>query len=76
MSILFMKHAQDMLRERNLDRSLVASAVCRPDWKEEGEDGIQYAYKRVGHKVLRAVLRCEDKCHIVITAYYDRRLNP
>jgi len=76
MSARFTKHAQDMIRERRLDRETVELAVFEPDWIEEGEEGIHYAYKRIGQKVLRVVFRTEDKCQIVITAYYDRRLNP
>jgi hypothetical protein len=76
MSILFTKHAQDMLRVREIDPGLVESAIHSPDWKEEGNEEIMYAFKRVDQKVLRVVYRCEEKCQIVITAYYDRRLNP
>jgi len=76
MTIIFTNHALDMLQERDLDRRLLESAICSPDWTEDGEDGIKYAFKRVGHKVIRVVYRSEDKCQIVITAYYDRRLNP
>jgi len=76
MSIIFTHHAQDMLRVREIDRGLVESAIRSPDWKEESDEGIMYAFKRVGQKVLRVVYRCEEKYQIVITAYYDRRLNP
>ncbi len=76
MSIIFTHHAQEMLRVREIDPGLVEAAICSPDWKEEGNEEITYAFKRVGQKVLRVVYRCEEKCQIVIIAYYDRRLNP
>ena len=76
MAIIFTKHARDMIRERGLERVSVESAICEPDWIDEGEGGIRYACKRIGQKVLRVVFRHEDKCQIVITAYYDRRLSP
>jgi hypothetical protein len=76
MSIIFTHHAEDMLRVREIGRELVESAMHRPDWKEDGDGEIMFAFKRVGQKVLRVVYRSEEKCQIVITAYYDRRLNP
>ena len=74
--VIFTNHAKGMLRLRDIDRGFVESAILRPDWTEEGDEEIRYAFKRDGHKVLRVVYRCEAKCQIVITAYYDRRLNP
>lgn len=76
MSIIYTNHAHEMLRVREIDPGLVESAIISPDWKAAGDDEIKYAFKRVGQKVLRVVYRCGEKYQIVITAYYDRRLNP
>lgn len=74
MTIKFTKHAEDMLKERKIDISLVESAVQNPDWKEDGEDELWHAFKRVGSKVLRVVIKGKEKPYTVITTYYDRRV--
>jgi hypothetical protein len=58
-----------MLRERNINRTLVGSAVKNPDWKEDAENELWYAFKRVWTKVLRAVVKSKEKPYTVITAY-------
>ncbi|MDI6916542.1 MAG: DUF4258 domain-containing protein [Thermoplasmatales archaeon] len=74
MIIKFTKHAEDMLKERNIDRNLVESAVQNPDWKEAPKNELWCAFKRVGVKVLRVVVKGEEKPYTVITAYYNKRL--
>jgi len=74
MNIRFTRHAEDMLQERDLSRELIEKTVIGPDWTEK-ENGKWHAFKRIGRRTLRVVVVTEGKCHIVITAYYDRRLN-
>lgn len=74
MQIRFTKHAEDMLRERNIDRTLVESAVQNPDWKKDADNELWYAFKRVGTKVLRTVVKGKEKPYTVITTYYNKRL--
>ena len=66
MQIRFTKHAEDMLRERNIDRTLVESAVQNPDWKKDADNELWYAFKRVGTKVLRTVVKGKEKPYTVI----------
>lgn len=74
MIIKFTKHAEDMLKERKIDRNLVESTVQNPDWKEDAEDELWYAFKRVGAKILKVVIKSKEKTYTVITTYYDKRL--
>jgi hypothetical protein len=74
MTIKFTKHAEDMLRERNIDKTLVESAIQNPDWKENTENELWYALKKVGPKVLRIVVKGKEKPYTVITTYYNKRL--
>jgi len=72
--VVFTKHAENMLRERGFDREFVVRAVLCPDWSSPGEGEIWYAFKRVGDKVLRVVVRGKQRPFVVITMYFDRRL--
>jgi hypothetical protein len=74
MTLKFTKHAEDMLEERQIDRSLVEAVIRRPDWTENAENEIWYAFKRVGPKVLRIIVKGAKEPFTVITLYYDRRL--
>ena len=73
-TIRFTKHAEEMLRERNLDRELVVDAVLNPDWTEEETEEVWHAFRRVGDKVLRVVVKGHVEPYLVITAFFDRRL--
>jgi hypothetical protein len=74
MTLKFTKHAENMLEERQIDRNLVEAAIRRPDWTENAENEIWYAFKRVGPKVLRIVVKGVKEPFTVITLYYDKRL--
>lgn len=71
--IKFTKHAEDMLIERKLQKELIKEIVAKPEWKDKGEGDTWYAFKRIGGKVLRVVVK-GDKPFMVITMYFDRRL--
>ncbi len=74
MRIKFTKHAEDMLKERNIDITFVEDAVRNPDWKESAEDELWYAFKRVEGKVLRVVIKGRKKPYTIVTMYYDRKV--
>lgn len=71
--INFTKHAEDMLVERGFQKDFIENVVSQPEWAERGEGDMWYAFKRIGKKVLRVVVK-GDKPSMVITMYYDRRL--
>ena len=72
--VVFTKHAEDMLQERGFSRDLIVDVVLHPDWSSPGEGEIWYAFKRMGNKVLRVVVKGKEKPFVVITMYFDRRL--
>lgn len=74
MKIKFTKHAEDILKERNIDITFVEDAVRNPDWKEYAEDELWYAFKRVEGKVLRVVIKGRKKPYMIVTMYYDGRV--
>ena len=70
----FTKHAEDMLRERGLSKELVVDTVFNPDWTERETEEVWHAFRRVGDKILRVVVKGEEGTYLVITAFFDRRL--
>lgn len=73
MTVRFTKHAKNMLRERGFERDTIVSIVENPEWREVKGD-IWFAFRRVGRRVVRVVVRGRRKPYTVITMYYDRRL--
>jgi|Deesub1362A_J573_1020465.scaffolds.fasta_scaffold01665_10 hypothetical protein len=73
-TVRFTKHAEDVLRERGLPKDLVVETVLRPDWTERETEEVWHAFRRVGEKVLRVVVKGEKEPYLVITAFFDRRL--
>lgn len=71
--INFTKHAEDMLVERGFRKEMIEEIVTKPEWKDKGEGDTWHAFKRIGGKVLRVVVK-GDKPFTVITMYFDRRL--
>jgi hypothetical protein len=74
MDVEFTKHAEDMLKERKFDRAFIVEVVDNPERKERGVGDVWYAYRRVGDKVVRVVVKGKQKPYTIITMYYDRRL--
>lgn len=73
MIITYTKHAEEMLKERELSRSLVEETVVKPDWVEPGVETTS-AFKRTQGKVLRVECAKISGNEVrVITAFYDRR---
>ena len=71
--IQYTSHALDALRERHLSKELVELAVRGADWREPASGEVWCAFKRIGRKVLRVVVKGKREPLTVITAYYDRR---
>lgn len=69
----FTKHAERMLIERKLQKEAIENIVTRPEWTETGEGDIWYAFKRMGKRILRVVVKGNNPS-TVITMYFDRRL--
>jgi len=72
--VLFTEHALTMLKERKFTIEFVKDIVLNPDYKDSSDEELWSAIKKVEHKVLRVVVKGEQKPYIVVTMYYDRRL--
>ncbi len=74
--VSFTKHAEDMLKERKFTKKEIVSIVNNPDWQENDEQEIEiwHAFKRIGKKVLRVVIKGREEPYTVITMFYDKRL--
>ncbi len=75
-NVIFTKHAEDMLRERKFTQEEIISVIRNHDWREddEQEPEVWHAFKRIGKKVLRVVIKGREEPYIVITMFYDKRL--
>ena len=72
--ILFTRHARTILKERKFTVEFIKDIVLDPDYKDATDDESWSAIKKVGEKVMRVVVKGEQKPYTVITMYYDRRL--
>ena len=69
----FTKHAEHMLIERKFQKEVIEDIIAQPEWTETGEGDIWYAFKRLGRRILRVVVKGNNPS-TVITMYFDRRL--
>ena len=74
--VSFTKHAEDMLKERQFTKEEIISIISNLDWRDNDESDIEiwHAFKRIGNKVLRVVIKGREEPYSVITMFYDRRL--
>jgi len=72
--VLFTEHALTMLKERKFTMEFIKEIVLNPDYKEPSNNELWSAIKKVEEKVMRVVVKGEQKPYTVITMYYDRRL--
>ena len=71
-------HFLAMLQERAIHREWVKQTIEKPDQTEERIDGTKHFIKEIfeneGRK-LRVVVNVTEKPNILVTAFFDRRLN-
>lgn len=74
--VCFTRHAEDMLKERKFTKEEIISVISNPDWRDndEQETEIWHAFKRIGQKTLRVVIKGREEPYTVITMFYDKRL--
>jgi hypothetical protein len=74
--VSFTKHAEDMLIEREFTKEEIISVIRNPDWQvnDEVEADVRHAFKKIGKKVLRIVIKGRKEPYTVITMFYDKRL--
>ncbi len=77
MNYEFSEHAQDMLKERNIQESWVKRTLKKPDKKEVKEDGTIHYIKSIeeyGGRYLRVVLNPYVDPPKIVTLFFNRRL--
>jgi len=72
MEIIYTKHAEEKLKEREIDKGLVESTLEKPDRTLDSKFGRKIAQKLIGKKLLRIIYKEEDNIYVVITVYYTR----
>lgn len=73
----FSKHAQDMMRERNIPEEWVRRTIDDPDRTEMGSEGNTHYIKAISERsgrFLRVVVNPHVQPNRVITVFFDRRL--
>jgi len=73
MKIVFSEHALIRIRERKISKLEVYATIQNPQSKDETYRERILVRRNFGPKILEAVIRNEEKCIIVISAYYLER---
>lgn len=75
MKIVFSEHALIRIRERKISKLEVYATIKNPQSKDETYRERILVRRNFGSKILEAVIRIEEKCIMVISAYYlDRKI--
>ena len=77
-NLLYTKHAEEKIQERNINKTLVESTVVKPDVivDDKFDKTLIHAIKEIDGKHLRVIFRkTREKKILVISAFYDRRLS-
>ena len=74
--IIFSKHTQDMLKERNISEEWVCRAIKSYEWDNIGQDGNVHYFRSIeehGGRILHVVLNPQVLPKKVVTVFFDRR---
>ncbi len=74
--VAFTRHAEDMLNERKFTKEEIISIIGNHDLREndELETEVWHAFKKIGKRVLRVVIKGREEPYTVITMFYDKRM--
>ncbi|WP_153111059.1 DUF4258 domain-containing protein [Propionivibrio limicola] len=77
MEFTLSKHAEDAMKEREIDRTWVQATMDDPQLVErhENDPTLIYAYRRIpefGNRILRVVYNQTKQPPHVVTVYFDR----
>jgi hypothetical protein len=70
------KHAEEMLRERNIQKEWIWLAIESPDWKNIGKDDNIHFFKSIPEhsgRILHVVVNINVTPRKVVTVFFDRR---
>ena len=70
MELRYTEHAEENIKERELDKAVIEDVIRDPDRVEHGKFNRKIAQKMVGVKLLRVIYEKEGNVYIIITAYY------
>ena len=73
----FTRHAEDVIVERNLDRSWIERAVRKPEWSRSDQNraGVELRFRTIpefGDRVLRVACAENDDEIRILTVFFDR----
>jgi len=77
MELTYTQHFEDMLLERQIDRSWVERTISEPERIEEPEDGTRHYLCRIterGERWLRVIVNVSAQPPRAVTVFFDRRL--
>ena len=77
MELTYTQHFEDMLLERQIDRSWVERAVSELESLEEPGDGTRHYLRRIaerGERWLRVIVNVAVQPPRAVTVFFDRRL--
>ena len=75
--LYFTEHAEQMLAEREIQKSWVALTVGQSQRREEQGDGMVHYLRAIperGGRILRVIVNPEKEPPLVVTAFLDRRI--
>lgn len=70
MKIIYTKHAEEMLKFRNIERSLVNECIDKPDQILPARDGKKIYLKDFGTNYLKVIVDEEENYIVVVTLYW------
>lgn len=70
MNIAYTDYAEETLRDRQISKVNIESALLKPCKVVKGKKGRKIAHKMFGDKLLRVIFESDANAYIVITAYY------
>lgn len=79
MNYVLSEHAEITLRERNINRFWLDTAMNQPDLQlpHEDDSALQYVFKCIpefGNRVLRVVYNQTKEPPVIVTVYFDRTM--
>lgn len=76
-SVEYSKHAQDIIKERNINEEWVSQTINFPDYFEKGIDYNDHYFKAIeefGGRFLHVIVNPHVSPKRIITAFFDRRV--
>lgn len=66
----YIDHAEENIKERNIDKKLIEDVVKKPDKLIDAGPSRKIAQRVIGNKLLRVIHEKQGNTYIIVTAYY------